>query len=127
MHCDIVNIRAETVSNVVTVALGLGCLAEMLLLVDDEVLRACNDASLLYALDGLSHQNTGQGWVGTKALPITSARGCSAKRPSDRTELNIDALAAVLLTHGLTSGISHATVPGRCNIDAGGKGRVVVG
>ncbi len=126
MHCDIVHVGAEAVRNVVTVAHGLACLAEMLLLIDDEVLGACDDASLLYALDSLGHHNTGQGWVGTETLPIASACGCSAKRSSNRTELNIDALAAVLLAHGLTSGISQAPVPGSCDIDASGKRRIVV-
>ena len=47
----------------------------MLLFVSDEVFGACLNSSALDAADGVGEQFTGEVWVGTEALPVTTAFG----------------------------------------------------
>lgn len=59
MHCLVVKIRAEGLSDVEAVALSLTNLSEVLLLVQDEVLGARNYILGLDALDGGSNELAG--------------------------------------------------------------------
>lgn len=64
MQRGVVDVGAETVIDQDAMADFFGGLAEMLLFVEDEVLRACYDTCSLNSLNGLGHQDPRQSWVG---------------------------------------------------------------
>ena len=113
-------------SDVVSVSVGLGRLAEVLLFVTDEVLSASNDTSILDTVDVLSDSDTRKDWVRGETLPVTATLGTAAERTNDRAELHVDALAVVLGAHAVTALVEETTVEGGCNGHTAGEDTVVV-
>ena len=69
MQSLVVQVGAERVDE--TKVFELTGLAEVLLLVQDVVLGASNDTSILNTAYGLGNGMTGEVWVRRKALPVT--------------------------------------------------------
>jgi len=113
-------------SDVVSISVRLGRLAEVLLLVTDEVLCASNDTSILDTVDVLSHSNTRQDRVRGETLPVTATLGTATKRTDNGAELHVDTLAVVLRTHSVTALVEETTVEGGCNGNTPGEDAVVV-
>jgi hypothetical protein len=63
----VIDVRADRVN---LFALECTRRAEVLLLVQDVVLRASNDAGILDTLDGVGNSNAGEIWVGGEAFPV---------------------------------------------------------
>ena len=51
------------------------CLTVSFLFVADEVFRTGLDTGILHALDGVGHCDSGQVWIGGKALPVATTVG----------------------------------------------------
>lgn len=145
MQRSVIDVGAETVVNHNSMANFFRGLAEMLLFVENEVLRACYDTCSLDTLNGLGHQDSSQSWVGAmnkvslisndvhhvteklpKPFPIASAFWRSSERTGNRSQLDINTLSTVFLAHCLASGICKAAIEGGCDIDASRKDRVVI-
>src|SRR6202012_4729513 len=60
VHGLVIQVGADTLIDVIAIALRLARLAEMLLLVENVMLGASNDTSILNTLDGFREQLTGQ-------------------------------------------------------------------
>ena len=103
-------------------------LAEVLLLVHEEVLGAGNDACILDTTDGVGNSNARQDGVRREAFPVAlvirqrqshmlgefstyTSLGVAAKRTNGRTELDIDTLCAVFLAHLVSTLVELATIP----------------
>jgi len=67
MHSHIIDVGAATLGDVIAVALGFWGLTEVLLLIQDVVLGASNDASILDAANCLCDGDTREDWVRTEA------------------------------------------------------------
>lgn len=68
MHGNIVNVRTNSLGNLVAVSNSLRSLAEVLLFVTDVVFGAGNNASALDALNSLRNLDAGQNRVRTKYI-----------------------------------------------------------
>lgn len=68
MHGLVVDVGTETLGGVEAVAESLRGLAEVLLLIADVMLGACNYSSVLYASDGGIDQCAGEIWIGTETF-----------------------------------------------------------
>lgn len=112
---DVVDIGRDGVGDVGT------SLSEVLLLVEDVVLSASNDTSILDTLDGLGVQNTRKDWVRAEAFPVTSTFGAAAKRTNNGTKHDIDALVAVFAAHIMATLVGKLSVPCGSNSNAGGE------
>lgn len=126
VQSDIVNVGAQRLGDVDTEALGLGGLAEMLLLVENVVLGAGDDAGILDTLDGFGNGNTREGGIGTEAFPVATTGGSASQRTNDGTKQNIDTLASKLRALVVTSLVPKAAVERGSNGAARREGRVVV-
>jgi hypothetical protein len=101
----------------------------MLLFVQNIVLSASNDTSILNTANGLGDSVTRQVWVRGEALPVALAKissvlslsdsskayttlGVATKRTDNRTKLNVNTLATVLQTHLVSSTVEFAAIPG---------------
>jgi hypothetical protein len=116
VQSDIVDIGRNSIRDVRT------SLSEMLLLVEDVMLGASNDTSILDTHDGLCVEDTRENGVGTKAFPVATTFGTATKRANDRAEHDIDTLVAVLAAHVVTTGVGEGSVPCCGNSDTGGEG-----
>lgn len=119
MHRHIIQVRRVGLSDVPTKVLGLGLLAEVLLLVGDVMLSTRHHASRLDALDALRKHLAGKHGVRRETFPVTAALGRPAERTGDGAELHIDALVVVLLAHALATEEREVAVPGGGDVDAG--------
>lgn len=122
----IVDIRAHTLSNIKSIASSLSSLSEMLLLVTNVMLGASNNTSILDTLDRLRHKRTSQSRVRRETLPVSATVRRSAKRAGNRSQLDVDALSSVFLTHCLAPKVGELLVPSRSDIDTSGEGRNVI-
>jgi hypothetical protein len=113
---DIVDIGRDSIRDVRT------SLSEVLLLVEDVMLGASNDTSILDTHDGLCVEDTRENGVGTEAFPVATTFGTAAERAHDGTEHDIDTLVAVLAAHVVTTGVGEGSVPCCGNSDTGGEG-----
>lgn len=86
-------------------------LAEVFLLVQNVVLGASNDTSILNALYSLGNSNAREDWVRAEAFPVTSALGVSTDGADDRTELDIYTFTAMFDTHLVTPTVKLAAIP----------------
>lgn len=127
MHGHIIQVRRVGLSDVPPKVVGLGLLAEVLLLVGDVMLRARHDTGGLDTLDALGEHLAGEHRVGREALPVTAALGGPAEGPGDGAKLHVYALAGVLLAHALAAEVGQVAVPGGGDIDAGGEDADEVG
>ena len=112
--------------NVVSVSVRLGGLAEVFLLITDEVLCASNDTSILDTVDVLSDSNTRQDRVRGETLPVTATLGTATKRTNNGAELHVDTLSVVLGTHAVTALVEETTIEGGCDGYTAGEDAVVV-
>lgn len=87
------------------------------------MLCTSNDTSILDALDRLGHTNTGQNRVRREAFPVSAASRGTANWACNGTQLDIDALAPVLLAHGQASLVHKVAVKSGCCRKACGEGR----
>lgn len=145
MHSRIVNVRARTLGNIVTVSRRLSGLAEMFLLVSNVMFRACDDARALDAFHGLGELNPRQDWIRTemeisvlflsrrrcepgspKTFPVPSAFWRAAQRSRNWTQLYVRPLVSMFGTHCHPSGICKPSVECGGNIDTGWEDRVVI-
>lgn len=127
MHCLVIQIGTKGVRDIIAVALSFGDLAEVLLLIHDEVFGTSDDTGILDTLDGLGHQSTSQNGIRRETLPVAATLGEFAQRTGDRPQLNVDSLVAELLAHRLTAEVSQLLIPSGSDVDTGREGRNMVG
>ena len=117
VQSDVVDVGRDSIRDVRT------SLSEVLLLVEDVVLGASDNTSILDALDGLGVQDTREDGVRAEALPVAATFGTAAKRANDGAQHDIDTLVAVLAAHVIAASVGEGSVPCCSNGDAGGEGR----
>jgi hypothetical protein len=120
VQSDIVDIGRDSIRDIRT------SLSEVLLLVEDVMLGASNDTSILDTHNGLGVQDTRENWVRAEAFPVTTTFGTAAERAHDGAEHDIYTLVAVLAAHVVTAGVGEGSVPCCGNGDAGREGRYEV-
>jgi len=117
VQSDVVDVGRDSIRDVRT------SLSEVFLLVENVVLGASNDTSILDTLDGLGVQDTREDGVRAEALPVAATFGTAAKRANDGAQHDIDTLVAVLAAHVIAASVGEGSVPCCSNGDAGGEGR----
>lgn len=80
MHGLVINICADTLGNIETIALSLTCLPKMLLFIADVVLCACNDSGILNAPDSGIDQGASQ--IRVRTEPFLQALSETRKKIS---------------------------------------------
>jgi hypothetical protein len=120
VQSDIVDIGRNSIRDVRT------SLSEVLLLVENVMLGASNDTSILDTHNGLGVQDSRENGVRAEAFPVTTTFGTAAERANDGPEHDIHTLVAVLATHVVAAGVGEGSVPCCGNSDAGGEGRYEV-
>lgn len=65
MQGGVVDVCAQTITDIEAKASGFGCLTKVLLFVGDVMFATSNYTRALNALDGLGKQNAGQSRIGT--------------------------------------------------------------
>jgi hypothetical protein len=120
VQSDIVDIGRDSIRDV------RASLSEVLLLVENVMLGASNNTSILDAHDSLCVEDTRENGVRTEAFPVATTFRTAAKRANDGAEHDIDTLVAVLAAHVVTTGVGEGSVPCCGNGDAGGEGRYEV-
>ena len=106
---------------------GLARLAEVLLLVGDEVLDGGHDVLALDAADGLGARDALEVRVRAEALPVAAAGGHAAERADAGAQQDVDALEAGLEAVGGAAEAHERAVEGCAHGDAGREGCCVVG
>jgi hypothetical protein len=120
VQSNIVNIGRDSIRDVRT------SLSEVLLLVEDVMLGASNDTSILDTHNGLGVQDTGENRVRAEAFPVTATFGTATERAYDGAQHDIHTLVAVLAAHIVAAGVGEGSVPCCGNGDAGREGRYEV-
>lgn len=98
----------------------------MFLLIEDVVLCTRDHATLLNPFYCFGHRNTCQVWIRREAFPIPTTRRYTTERPSYGTQLDINAFAAELVTHGYTTLPHEVSAKRRRDADASWENRVLV-
>ena len=94
---DVVDVGRDSIRDVGT------SLSEVLLLVENVVLGASNDTSVLNTLDRLGIQDAGENRVRTESFPIATAFRTAAEGTDDRAKHDIYTFVTVLATHVITA------------------------
>lgn len=125
MKCLVIHIGADSIDK--TKVLEVSRRAEVLLLVQDVVLGASNDTSILDTLDSLGNSNARKNRVRAEAFPVASTLGVPAKRADHGAKLNIDTFTAMFHTHLVASTVELAAVPRGGDGASGCEGGNIVG
>lgn len=94
------------------------------LFISNVMLSSSNDMRILDTLNGLSHGNTSEHWIGGETLPVSATLWDTADGPSHGTQLGINTLSSVLSTHGLATRLHQSGAPCGRNVHAGRESRV---